>query len=347
MKRRHSTLMTFIGFLIFFVTISAVITVAVLIYDVTKDANLGQVSTIIVMFLVIVFLSLTCSIVDMFRRKIMIERPVNEILSATEQITKGDFSVRLTPLHDYEHYDEFDLIIENLNSMVATLEKNETLSKDFVSNVSHELKTPLSIIKNYSEALSSSTLDEGTRQKYLLTLRTASSKLSTLITNVLQLNKLENNSFSPVKTDFRLDEAIANVLLRYEEQIDNKNIELWCDMDEITLHSSADYLDIVWSNLISNAVKFTPCGGKITLTIKRENNLAVVKLRDTGEGISQKDGERIFEKFYQADTSHSGEGNGLGLALVKKVIDVLGGKITVTSTLGKGTEFGIMIGDVV
>lgn len=347
MKRRHSTLMTFIGFLIFFVTISAVITVAVLIYDVTKDANLGQVSTIIVMFLVIVFLSLTCSIVDMFRRKIMIERPVNEILSATEQITKGDFSLRLTPLHDYEHYDEFDLIIENLNSMVTTLEKNETLSKDFVSNVSHELKTPLSIIKNYSEALSSSTLDEGTRQKYLLTLRTASSKLSTLITNVLQLNKLENNSFSPVKTDFRLDEAIANVLLRYEEQIDNKNIELWCDMDEITLHSSADYLDIVWSNLISNAVKFTPCGGKITLTIKRENNLAVVKLRDTGEGISQKDGERIFEKFYQADTSHSGEGNGLGLALVKKVIDVLGGKITVTSTLGKGTEFGIMIWDVV
>jgi signal transduction histidine kinase len=231
--------------------------------------------------------------------------------------------------------------------MVTTLEKNETLSKDFVSNVSHELKTPLSIIKNYSEALSSSTLDEGTRQKYLLTLRTASSKLSTLITNVLQLNKLENNSFSPVKTDFRLDEAIANVLLRYEEQIDNKNIELWCDMDEITLHSSADYLDIVWSNLISNAVKFTPCGGKITLTIKRENNLAVVKLRDTGEGISQKDGERIFEKFYQADTSHSGEGNGLGLALVKKVIDVLGGKITVTSTLGEGTEFGIMIGDVV
>jgi signal transduction histidine kinase len=339
--------MTFIGFLIFFVTISAVITVAVLIYDVTKDANLGQVSTIIVMFLVIVFLSLTCSIVDMFRRKIMIERPVNEILSATEQITKGDFSLRLTPLHDYEHYDEFDFIIENLNSMVTTLEKNETLSKDFVSNVSHELKTPLSIIKNYSEALSSSTLDEGTRQKYLLTLRTASSKLSTLITNVLQLNKLENNSFSPVKTDFRLDEAIANVLLRYEEQIDNKNIELWCDMDEITLHSSADYLDIVWSNLISNAVKFTPCGGKITLTIKRENNLAVVKLRDTGEGISQKDGERIFEKFYQADTSHSGEGNGLGLALVKKVIDVLGGKITVTSTLGEGTEFGIMIGDVV
>ncbi len=347
MKRRHSTLMTFIGFLIFFVTISAVITVAVLIYDVTKDANLGQVSTIIVMFLVIVFLSLTCSIVDMFRRKIMIERPVNEILSATEQITKGDFSLRLTPLHDYDHYDEFDLIIENLNSMVATLEKNETLSKDFVSNVSHELKTPLSIIKNYSEAHLSSTLDEQTRQKYLTTLCTASSKLSTLITNVLQLNKLENNSFSPVKTDFRLDEAIANVLLRYEEQIDNKNIELWCDMDEITLHSSADYLDIVWSNLISNAVKFTPCGGKITLTIKRENNLAVVKLRDTGEGISQKDGERIFEKFYQADTSHSGEGNGLGLALVKKVIDVLGGKITVTSTLGKGTEFGIMIGDVV
>ena len=339
--------MTFVGFLIFFATISAVITVAVLIYDVTKNANLGNADTVAVMFLVIVFLSLACSVVDMFRRKIMIERPVSEILSATERITKGDFSVRLAPLHDYEHYDEFDLIIENLNSMVATLEKNETLSKDFISNVSHELKTPLAVIKNYSEALSLSTLDEQTRQKYLLTLRAASSKLSTLISNILQLNKLENSKLSPEKTTFRLDEAIALVLLRYEEQMDKKNIELWCDMDEVTLLSSADYLDIVWSNLISNAVKFTPDGGKISITLKNENGRAVVKVRDTGEGISQKDGERIFEKFYQVDTSHSGEGNGLGLALVKKVIDVLGGEITVSSTVGKGTEFGITLGDVV
>ncbi|MBQ8659083.1 MAG: HAMP domain-containing histidine kinase [Clostridia bacterium] len=335
---------SFLGYLIFFFTIAVLVTTAVAIFVVVNRESDGNTTLIAVtMFFAIVFLSLLCTLIDVLRRKIMIDAPVRKILEATERIAAGDFSVRLESDHSYEKYDDYDLIMENLNIMAAELKKSEILKSDFVSNVSHELKTPLSIIQSYATLLNKEGLDEQSRKKYAQTVLGATKRLSDLVTNILKLNKLENQQLSPETEEIRLDEMLAQTVLGFEDLIEAKSLELDCDFDEITLVSCPSYLEIVWNNLVSNAIKFTERGGKLRVSVKKENGNAVVKVSDTGCGISPETGRRIFDKFYQGDTSHSSEGNGLGLALVKKVIDVLGGEISVSSELGKGSTFTIVL----
>ena len=288
-------------------------------------------------------LAFVCAIADGIRRKIMVNRPVDKILEATGRIAAGDFSVRIETEHPYGRYDEFDCIIDNLNKMAAELSGNEVLRSDFISNVSHELKTPLAIIHNYASAIAGEGLDEQTRKKYASVLVSTSARLSSLVTNILKLNRLENQEIKTKKIPVRLDEMLAQSILQFEDKIDEKSLALDCDFDEITVRSDPDYLELVWNNLISNAVKFTDEGGSINVSLKREDGRAVVKVADTGCGISKETGEHIFDKFYQGDTSHAQEGNGLGLALVKKVIDVLGGEISVESRPGKGSVFTVRL----
>ena len=334
---------TFFGSLIFFATIAVTVMVAVIIYglvDERTDGDRGVVA--LVMFLVIVFLSVLCTLFDIVRRRIMIDKPVEQILYATERIAAGDFSVRLHQRHGYAEYDEYDSIMENLNVMAETLGKSEVLKTDFISNVSHELKTPLAVIKSYALLLQREESEEK-RKEYSDTLMKAAGKLSDLVTNILKLSKLENEKIQPERSRFRLDEHIAETVIGLEEKIEEKNIELFCELDEIEIYSSQGYLEIVWNNLISNAVKFTEEGGRVEITLKREDDLAIIKVKDTGCGISSETGRRIFDKFYLGDTSHAQEGNGLGLALVKKVIDILGGEISVESELGKGSTFKVVL----
>ena len=161
--------------------------------------------------------------------------------------------------------------------------------------------------------------------------------------NILKLNKLENQ---PLKEDFKrvkLDDMLAESVIAFEDKIEEKGLQISCDLEQIEIVTCPDYLQIVWNNLISNAIKFTQNGGSVSISLKQEDNFAIVKVSDTGCGISKEVGERIFDKFYQGDTSHAQEGNGLGLALVKKVIDVLGGKICVDSQVGKGTVFTVSL----
>lgn len=326
-----------------FLTIAVIIMIAVLVYAAANESfggNNGAIS--LIMLTVIVFFSFACILIDGIRRKITVNRPVERILEATERIASGDFSVRLEPSHSYGRYNEFDRIMENLNRMAAELSKNEVLGADFVSNVSHELKTPLAIIQNYSMALKGD-VDRATREKYADALVSASRRLTVLVSDILKLNKLENQEIKTEKKVFRLDESIAESVLQFEDRIEQKKLSLSCDLDEISVCSDPNYLEIVWNNLISNAVKFTEENGRISVSLKRENGRAVVKVSDTGCGISKETGEHIFEKFYQGDTSHSAEGNGLGLALVKKVIDVLGGEISVESEPGKGSTFVVKL----
>ena len=342
MKKRRNGVNNFIGALIFFLTITTVVMCAVLIYSVVETS--GSKTTIaLVMFAVIVFLAALCTVVDWTRRKLTVDRPVQKILEATDKIAAGDFSVRLDIRHTLNRYDEYDYIMENFNKMAAELSRTEVLHTDFISNVSHEIKTPLAIIQNYATSLQSKNIDVQTRAKYAETLVSASKRLTALITNILKLNKLENQEIKPEYENVNLTEALAEAVLGYEEMIDGKGLELECDFDEdVTIVSSPGYLEIVWSNLLSNAVKFTE-SGKISVSLKKENGNAVIKVADTGCGISAETGRHIFEKFYQGDTSHSQEGNGLGLALVKKVIDIIGGTISVSSEQGKGTTFIITL----
>lgn len=341
MKRRKNKWRIIIGYVGFFVLIAVVVTAALLIYGSVSGFDNRVVAGI--MFGVVILLSALITAVDILRRKFTVSAPVDRILDATDRIAAGDFSVRLDIRHSVNRYDEYDYIMENLNKMAAELSRTEVLHTDFIANVSHEIKTPLAVIQNYAASLQNLKLDEATRIKYLQTLAGASKRLTALITNILKLNKLENQEIKPEYERINLTETLAETVLGFEELIEKKGLELECNFDEdVVVTSSPSYLEIVWNNLLSNAVKFTE-KGKISVSLKKEDGNAVVRVCDTGCGISAETGGHIFEKFYQGDTSHSQEGNGLGLALVKKVIDITGGTIAVNSELGKGTAFTITL----
>ena len=224
--------------------------------------------------------------------------------------------------------------------MAEALGKSEMLKTDFISNVSHELKTPLAVIKSYALLLQAEQ-DEGKRREYSDVLRKAASNLSDLVTNILRLSKLENEKIKPQKSYFRLEEVVESAVIGLEDKIEKKKIEVECDLEEVELYSAQVYWEIVLNNLVSNAVKFTDEGGRVAITLKNEGRTVVVKVTDTGCGISPETGKRIFEKFYQGDASHAQESHGVGLALVKQVVDILGAKITVESALGKGSTFAV------
>lgn len=292
----------------------------------------------------ILFICLFLSVFDGIRKRIFTHRPVMRILDALSEITHGDFSVRIKPLHKKRAFNEYDLIIEDINKMARELSSIETLKTDFISNVSHEIKTPLAVIQNYSEILQNDKLTDEERREYAGKLVGASKKLSNLITGILKLNKLENQQIFPENKKYNLSEQLCQALLLYETEWTEKELEIVTELDEsIFIEADEELLLTVWSNLISNAVKFTDKGGKITVKLRRNKNSAEVSVADTGCGMTQETGIYIFEKFYQGDASHTTEGNGIGLALVKRIIDITKSKITVESELGKGSCFTVTL----
>lgn len=335
---------TLAGFACFFVTVATNIVMGIFIYQMTEGDSIHI--RIIYLLLLIIFSSLLCTIIDYIRRRIMIDRPLKEILDATKMISRGNFNIRLVPFHSTGNFTEYDYIKEELNKMAEVLSKNEILKSDFIANVSHEIKTPLSVIQSYANALSVSTLDEETKNKYIRNLKDSCKKLNILITNILSLNKLENQRYILNLERFNLSQSLIEQVLLYEELIEKKELNLECDIDEdLFITSEKSLLEIIWNNLISNAIKFTEKNGTIKVSLKKYLDKYIIRIQDTGCGMNKETGSRIFEKFYQGDTSHSSEGNGLGLALVKKVIDILGGIIEVESELNKGTTFKVSISE--
>ncbi len=295
-------------------------------------------------FLNVVLLSLLCTVIDGIRRRFMIDRPVRKIVKAAEQITKGNFSVRIPPFHSLDSTNGFDVIADYFNQMAQELSGTETLRSDFIANVSHELKTPLAVMQNYGTMLQQPGLSEEKRMEYAKAVTDASRRLADLITNILKLNKLENQQIYPKVETYDLGEQLCECLLAFESAWEEKNLKIETDVEEeVMVDTDSELLSLVWNNLFSNAVKFTQPNGTISLSLKSEGNFAVVKVSDTGCGIPAEIGPHIFEKFYQGDTSHATQGNGLGLALVKRVIDIVGGDITVSSEVGKGSTFTVKL----
>ena len=292
----------------------------------------------------VIFLSLLLTIADGIRRKLLVERPVKRITAAAEKIMEGDFSVRIKPTQNADAMDGFDTIISYINRMTEELSGIETLRTDFISNVSHELKTPLAIIQNYATMLQQPNLPEEQRREYAKAVAGASRRLSSLITNILKLNKLENQQIYPERELYDLGEQLCQCLLAFEDVWEENDIELDTKLaDHVLIMSDAELMTLVWNNLISNALKFTSPGGRVAVSLETEGDFAVVQIRDTGCGIPPEVGGHIFEKFYQGDTSHATQGNGLGLALVKRVMDIVNGDISVASEVGKGSTFTVRI----
>lgn len=335
--------LSWFGAISFFVLIALVMQIAILVYDYIRERT-DDPGLIAVLILILIFiLASVCTVFDFIRRKIMIDRPVKRILDATERIARGDFKARVEIEHTHDKYNEFDVIAENLNAMAAELSKSEVMKNDFISNVSHEMKTPLAIIGNYAKALEDPTLDPESRERYTKTLVSTSKRLSDLVSNILKLNKLENHQLKIEIEKVNLTEMLSQAILNFETKIEEKNLNLDVDLDDIYILSSPALLEPVWNNLISNAVKFSEPGGNIGVKLRQDGGRAIVTVSDDGCGMTREVGMRIFEKFYQGDSSHSSEGNGLGLALVKRVIDLLGGEISVTSELGHGTTFTVVL----
>ena len=290
----------------------------------------------------IFFLSLICATVDMWRRKLTVERPVRRIIEGAQKVMDGDFSTRIKQVRGAEN--GFNAIIDYFNRMVQELSGMETLRTDFIANVSHELKTPLAVIQNYGSLLQQPNLSEEERKDYARTVTNAAQRLASLITNILKLNKLENQQIYPATVKFDLSEQLCECLLGFEDAWEAKNLEIETEIEDgILVDSDPELLSLVWNNLFSNAIKFTEDGGTVGLKVYRDGSHAVIEVSDTGCGISPEVGAHIFEKFYQGDTSHATQGNGLGLALVKRIVDIIGGEISVSSVQGKGSTFTVKI----
>lgn len=290
----------------------------------------------------VILLTFLFTLIDTIRRRLTVDRPVRQITQAAEKLMQGDFSVRIPALSGIASEKNFNQIISCFNRMAEELSSIETLRTDFTANVSHEIKTPLSVIQNYATLLSQPDLAADKRKEYASAISEAARRLSDLISNILKLNKLENQQIFPDTADYDLGEQLCECLLGFEELWEQKELEIDTDLAEsVTVRSDREMMNLVWNNLFSNAIKFTERGGKVSLTLAVEGNDAVVSVTDTGCGISQEVGAHIFDKFYQGDTSHASSGNGLGLSLVKRIIDITGSEVSVSSKVGKGSTFTV------
>ena len=305
----------------------------------TKD-NIGAAAKLT--FGNVLLITLFSGTFDYIRRRQMVDQPVKKILEAAEKIMQGDFSVRIEPVKEFAGETGFNEIIACFNKMTAELAGTETLRTDFIANVSHELKTPLAVMGNYATILQRPGITEEEKNEYAKAISDSARRLAQLITNILKLNKLENQQIFPQLDEYDLGEQLCQCLLGFEDAWERKDLEIETDIEEdIRIRSDAELLSLVWNNLISNAVKFTPQGGTIGVALKTEGSYVVVSVSDTGCGIKPDVGQHIFEKFYQGDTSHATQGNGLGLALVKRVVDIFSGEINVQSVYGQGSTFTV------
>ena len=270
-----------------------------------------------------------------------VSRPAAEISAAAARVAEGDFTVQIdTSGFKNEMHD----LGESLNKMIKELDSIEVMRTDFVSNVSHEFRAPLSSIQGCVTLLSSPGLEEGQRQEYFTLLKEATGQLSSLVDNVLTLSRLETQNFTAKSERFSLDEQLRRALLLFERDWSEKKLELELELPECEYTGQEKLLSQVWINLIGNAVKFTGEGGRIGVKLDdAEGAFVTVTVYDTGIGMTEEVRKHVFEKFYQGDSSRRGSGNGLGLALVKSICQITRCEISVDSEPGRGSAFTVRL----
>ncbi len=267
--------------------------------------------------------------------------PLNEMIDATERIAKGDFKVHIQ--ETFAEKSDFGRLQRSFNHMAAELDGIEMFRKDFINNFSHEFKTPIVSLRGFAHQLQAGGLSPEEEREYIRIIAAESDRLSNMATNILLLSKLENQAIVTDRTEFYLDEQIRTCLLLLEKQWTDGEIELNIDLDEVKYRFNEDMLSHVWVNLLSNAFKFTPKGGMVTCKLRADETAVTVVISDTGAGMSEDVVGHIFEKFYQGDTSHTGAGNGIGLTIVGRILELCGGTVRVESKLGMGSTFTVTL----
>lgn len=265
-------------------------------------------------------------------------RPIRKLKKAMREVAGGNFAVRVSP----SPVPELNELIHDFNTMAEELGSVEALRKDFINNFSHEFRTPIVSIKGFAKLLRMGTLSEPEQAEYLDIIIDESDRLVQLSSNVLALSRLENQSTVTGQTTFLLDEQIRRCILLLVPQWQARQLQVDVELEPVECHANEELLRQVWLNLISNAIKFTPAGGQIRIGNTRSGKVLV---SDTGIGMDEHVRARIFEKFYQGDTAHASKGNGLGLALVKRILDLCGAEIEVSSELGQGSTFTVVLPD--
>ncbi len=283
------------------------------------------------------FIIISASLIIVLTSKLV--HPILALTNATQRVARGDFDVHL----DEERNDEIGRLTRNFNYMVQELKTIEYLRRDFISNVSHELKTPLASIRGYATLLQNERLDASERQDYAGVIAQEAARLANMSSTMLMLSRLERQTAQESPTRFALDEQIRMAILILEPQWSAKHIELSIDLEPVELVGSEDLLQQVWLNILGNAIKFSSAKGQIDVDLQRVGQSVAVRIRDYGIGIAPEDLDRVFEKFFQVDRTRSGEGSGLGLSLVRRIVMLFDGTIDVESTPGEGTLFTVTL----
>jgi len=268
-------------------------------------------------------------------------KPLKAAIDAMNRVAQGDFSVFLKP----DNFGPYDELIESVNQMAKDLGDMETLRQDFVSNVSHEIQSPLTSISGYVTLLENDTLTPEQRKHYIDIIKAESNRLSKLSSNLLKLSSLDAGVTSLAISKFRLDKQLQNTVILLEPQWSEKNISIEAELEKVFVSADDGLLSQVWVNLLNNAIKFTPDGGKIQILLTSDEGKAICSIADNGIGISPEQQIHVFERFYKADKSRDRSlgGNGLGLSLVKRIVDLHSGSVTLESEFQKGTTFTVTL----
>ena len=267
-------------------------------------------------------------------------RPMDDLVRAMHAVSRGDFSVRV----DAEDVPgDMGELASSFNDMASELGGLELFRKDFINNFSHEFKTPIVSIRGFAKQLERDDLTDAQRREYLDIIVTESDRLANMASNVLLLSKLENQTIVTDREDYRLDEQLRRCVLLLEKQWGEKDLEPDIELEEIIYRGNEEMMNHVWVNLLNNAIKFSPRGGVLTVRLAREGGEVVCTVGDQGPGMAEDTRRRVFEKFYQGDTAHATEGNGLGLSLVKRIVDLCGGSVSVESAPDSGSTFTVRL----
>ena len=265
--------------------------------------------------------------------------PIKKLRGAMDKVAEGDFSVRLEEKSSKEIME----IYAGFNLMANGLSSTEILQSDFVSNVSHEFKTPINAIEGYSTLLQGSENLDDDQKEYVDKILFNTQRLSSLVGSILLLSKLENQQIPTNQTEYRLDEQIRRSVVALETAWVQKDIELDVDLDRVSYLGNEQMMRHVWDNLISNAVKFSPQGGMVKLRLTQKARKLIFTIEDQGPGLSEDAQKHVFDKFYQGDSSHKQEGNGLGLALAKRILTIEKGQITAENIHEGGCRFTVTL----